>query len=374
MNIGFIEDTHLRGGTQIWLTEANRYFLSKGESTIVLAPEGSWVAEECKQAGAIVESYDYEAVVSQAPAFQEIWTRALARCDVAVCTVHPPRSGFHCSVFAGKCIRDAGLRTVLAPKTGTIVPEYKREFYLPDPDIRLAVIAITDFTRKYLIEHYHLPASRVELIYQGTDVDVFTPGPALRELALVRYPLPAQASPILGSFGAFEERKGQTVLLDAVAQLRNSTLPNVHVLFVGEGPDEEMLRRKARDLSIDGQVHFHPFTREPHVAFSRIDVLVLSSVRKEGLPNVLLEAMSMGIPVVSTNLAGVPEIVEEGQTGYMCEPGDAAGLAAAISRLWAGRTQYEKMARQARTLMEEKFDKRRQFEAFRNYFYRITNN
>ncbi|MBL7066407.1 MAG: hypothetical protein ISS29_00920 [Candidatus Marinimicrobia bacterium] len=57
MNIGFIEDTYLRGGTQIWVTEANSFFLEQGEETTIIAPTGSYVAEECRKAGAQAFTY-----------------------------------------------------------------------------------------------------------------------------------------------------------------------------------------------------------------------------------------------------------------------------------------------------------------------------
>ena len=122
MNIGFIEDTPLRGGTQIWVTEAAQYFLNKGENVILLAPEGSWVAEICRQIGADVNTYDYEKVVSEDPESKYIWTETLKLCDVAICTVHPPRQDFHCSVFAGTCINDAGLKTILCQSQAPLFP------------------------------------------------------------------------------------------------------------------------------------------------------------------------------------------------------------------------------------------------------------
>ena len=67
--------------------------------------------------------------------------------------------------------------------------------------------------------------------------------------------------------------------------------------------------------------------------FEIIDVLALSSTHKEGLPNVLLEALAMGVPVVSSRLAGTPEVVIDGVTGLLVEPGDVDGLATAIRRL-----------------------------------------
>jgi len=74
MNIGFIEDTHLRGGTQIWVTEANKFFLGRGEETMILAPSGSFIVRECKKAGAQAFTYDYEKAVSKNTENKKIWT------------------------------------------------------------------------------------------------------------------------------------------------------------------------------------------------------------------------------------------------------------------------------------------------------------
>ncbi len=371
--IGFIEDTHLRGGTQIWVTEANRFFLAQGMETVILAPTGSFVAEECQKAGARDFTYDYENVVTMDEPNQKLWSEALGTCDVAICTVHPPRNSFHCSVFAGKCIKDNRLDTILIPKTGTIVPEYKREFYLPEESIRSTVITITDFTRKYLIDTYHIPEHMIKLIYQGTDVSRFTPNKERFKESLKRYRLPEEASPILGNVGSFEERKGQVVLLKAVSELVNGDFPDLHLILVGEGPDEGMLKNKVREMGLENNVSFFPFTREPMYIFERIDILVLSSLYKEGLPNVLLEAMSMKTPVVSSNMAGVPEIVKDGETGYMVEPGNVDQLAKAISKLWSDQNAYQKMSENGRKLMEEKFDKEVQFSKFLEYFHQVCN-
>lgn len=374
MDIGFIEDTHLRGGTQIWVAEANKYFLDQGEKTIILAPEGSFVAGECMKAGAKAFTYDYEEVGLKNDKNKKIWTEALKKCDVALCTVHPPRDSFHCSVFAAECIKENNIDTILIPKTGTIVPEYKREFYLPDNSIESRVIAITEFTFKYLIDSYLIPEKITELIYQGTEVKRFTSNAERKRDAYKRYPLRAKSSPVLGNVGMFEERKGQVVLLNAVSKLVNGPFPDLHLILVGEGPDEKMLKNKVKEMSLDSNVSFFPFTREPMHVFERIDILILSSLYKEGLPNVLLEAMSMEVPVVSSNMAGVPEIVEDGKTGYMVEPGNSDKLAEAILKLWSDQKTYKEISKNGRKLMETNFDKDIQFSKFLEYFYRIIGN
>jgi glycosyltransferase involved in cell wall biosynthesis len=317
-------------------------------------------------------TYDWEGVTSQDERNQRIWTEALSGCDVAVCTVHPPRKDFQCSVFAARCIKEAQLETHFIAKTGTVVPAYRREFYLPDESIRSSVIAIAGFTRKYLIGTYNIPASMVTLIYQGTDIQRFRSSEQAHAEAFRRYPVPWNAAPILGCVGSFEPRKGQTVLLEAVSRLVAGPLPHLHLLLVGDGPDEDMLKARVKELGLEKRVHFFPFTGQPEYVFERIDITVLPSLYKEGLPNVLLESMAMKVPVVASNLGGVPEAILEGETGYLVEPGDSEQLSQAIHRLWSDPTAYRRMSEGARRLVEERFDKERQFKCFQAYFRHCT--
>ena len=367
MHICFIEDTYLHGGTQIWVSEAMRVFMAAGHDVTLLTAADGFNAVDGVTTAANVFTYDFDGIAADPAGHQQLWTDALGPADVAVCTVHPPRQGFHCSTFGARCIADAGLRTVLQPKTGTIVPEYLREFYAPTEDIRYQVICITDFTRRYLIDTYDVPAERVSLIYQGTDIATFTPDPVRAAEARERYPVPEGAFPVLGNVGSFEHRKGQVELLEAVALARES-VPSVHLLLVGDGPDEAMLKKTTTELGLDENVTFFEFTREPVYVFEALDILVLSSLYKEGLPNVLLEAMAMGLPVVSTRLAGTPEVVHHGDTGLLVEPGDVTGLADAITALGTDRASCERMGEAGRSLMTADFDKERQFVAFLDHF------
>ena len=371
MRVCFLEDTKLHGGTQIWVAEAASIFLNNGIDVSVLTPTGGYVAEKCAEMGAEVYTYDFDEVISKKDIFKEIWKSALEDSDVAVCTIHPPRNGFHCSVFAAEVIDEFKLTTTLIPKTGTIVPEYKREYYKPDQDINYNVISITDFTKRYLIDEYKIPEEKVELIYQGTEVDKFTKNNDQNLEAQSRYKLPENAAPVLGSVGSFEERKGQMVLLESIDKIK-SVLPDVHLMLVGDGPDEEKLKARVKEMNLQDNVSFFPFTSEPQFIFEKLDILVLSSLYKEGLPNVILEAMAMELPVVSSKLAGVPEVVVDGETGYMTEPGNADEIAKAVEKIFSDKENYKKMAMNARKLMASKFDKKNQFKAFADFFYKLT--
>ncbi len=369
MHIGFIEDTPLRGGTQIWVTEACRDFISKGEEVTIVAPEGSYVAGKCKEAGARICTYDYEAAAMDNEEMKKVWIEGLAPCKVAVTTIHPPRDDFHCSVFAAKCIKEGSLDTILVPKTGSIVPWYLRDYYQPDPGVNTRVVSVTSFAKDYLIDVYKIPADMVDLIYQGTEVGRFVSTEESKAEALKRYPLKENAGPVLGSIGSMENRKGQIILLQAVKRLLDSgELPNIHAMFVGEGPDEEMLKAVTKVYGLEDHVSFYPFTSEPNYAFDRIDILAFPSLYKEGLPNVLLEAMSMKLPVISTDIAGIPEVVKNDETGYLTTPGNVEEFCDAIEKVWESPENCLKMGENARKLVEEKMNKVEQFDAFREFF------
>jgi len=372
VHIGFIEDTPLHGGTQIWVAEALRAFLDHGQDVTLLAPVGSWIIDQCTDSGARVITYDWDDIVQEDDEHVMIWTEALGPCDVAICTVHPPRQGFHCSVFAARCIAAGGLQTHLIPKTGTIVPAYERRFYQPDEAINSSVIAIADFTRQYLIESYEIPAESIALLYQGVDIQRFRSTVEGKRAAAERYMLPENASPVLGSVGSFEHRKGHLVLFEALRQLATGPLPDIHLMLVGDGPDEASLREQAGKLGLNKHISFFPFTSEPSRVFERLDITVLPSLYKEGLPNVLQESMAMNVPVISSRLGGVPEVVINGQTGYMVEPGNSEQLARAIVDLWTEQDAYRKMCAQARDLIVARFNKEHQFEQFLEHFLSIS--
>ena len=372
MNIGFIEDTILHGGTQLWVNEAMHAFLERGHEVTLLAPEGSWIVKQNADSGAAIFTYVWDDVVHEAEEHVQIWTSALSQSDVALCTVHPPRKGFHCSVFAARCIKMAGLQTYLIPKTGTIVPDYERRFYRPDETINSTVIAIAEFTRRYLFKTYEIPEKSITLIYQGVDTERFRSTSEGQKEARRRYRLTETAAPVLASVGSFEHRKGHPVLFEAVSWLATGPMPDIHLMLVGDGPDEALLLKRREELGLGNHITFFPFTSEPNFVFERTDITVLPSLNKEGLPNVLQESMAMNVPVVSSNIGGVPEVVFEGQTGYMAEPGSSEQLAEAILKLWSDQEAYQQMRIHSRKLILERFDKHKQFDRFLAYFQDIV--
>jgi len=204
-----------------------------------------------------------------------------------------------------------------------------------------AIVAVSEEAARELAEFLGLPRSRVTAI----------PNPAVtpRVLALAaETPAPAfaaAASPLIVGCGRLVAKKGFDVLIDAFAEVRRTRMVKLAVL--GDGPLAGDLRARADATGYGEDVLLPGFVENPFAWFARAAVFVLSSFA-EGMPNVLLQAMACGAPVVSTDCpTGPREILEDGAWGTLVAPGDASALADAIAHTLDAREKRDVRARAA---------------------------
>lgn len=172
---------------------------------------------------------------------------------------------------------------------------------------------------------------------------------------------------LLGVFGRFSSEKGQDLFLDAMAELRDQ---NLSALLLGEGPDEGRLRQQVRDLSLEDRIHFLGYQEEVARYYALIDVLVLPS-RSEGLPNVILEAMTCQVPVVATAVGGVPEIVQNESNGLLARPEDVASLALQIQRMVSDPQLAARLAQAGAAFVADAYSLPARLESFRHLYDRV---
>jgi glycosyltransferase involved in cell wall biosynthesis len=135
-------------------------------------------------------------------------------------------------------------------------------------------------------------------------------------------------APALLAVGRLSAQKGFDLLLPAFAQLR-ATAPGAHLTIVGTGPDAAALQQQAAALGLADHVTFRGFVSNPYPLMRAADLYVLSS-RYEGFPNVALEALACGTPVVATSCPGVGELILPGVNGWLAPVEDVDGLARAL--------------------------------------------
>ena len=158
--------------------------------------------------------------------------------------------------------------------------------------------------------------------------------------------------------GRLARPKGVPILLDAIAKLRESH-PDVRLSIVGDGPDRQQLESTARTLGVESQVRFLGYQSQSQVRelLKQSDVFAMASFA-EGIPVVLMEAMASGVPVVATRIAGIPELVEDGRSGFLVSPGDSAALAHRIGQLLDDPDLRTTFAAPARLKIERDFNLR----------------
>lgn len=358
------EDLVIRGGAQLWLTNCGARLSRAGHTVMFLLPADSLILEDVTAlAGVTVSTYDRELIAASPADFVGQFTDLLKEADCCVTLVRQKRGGFQNVGFVADCIEKAGLPCYLIAKTGTPDPTYEPSFY-GGPLLakgQCTVVTIAAYTRAFIVENMGVPEDCIINVYNGTDTTRFARTDDMAVEAMKRYPL-TKGCFAVGCIGSFEERKGQSVLLKAIAKLKDGGL-NVHGLFVGEGPDKEMLLGLIDDLGIKDHATVFDFTKEPFYVFERCDVIALPSVGKEGLPNVLLEALAMEKPCVATRSFGSPEVVIDEQTGYCFPSGDVDALAAALTKIHGLDAEARtKMAATGKDLVFAEHDKVVQFE------------
>ena len=158
-------------------------------------------------------------------------------------------------------------------------------------------------------------------------------------------------------------------------------LERIELDLVGGGALREELDALARRLGLAGRVRFRGPLPEPEVAalLDRADLFVLPSVvardgQMEGLPVALMEALACGVPAVSTRLSGIPEIIRDGETGVLAEPGDPASLRAALRRVVDEPSEAWTRAVAGRRLVEREFDVRASGRRLAQLFQRASTN
>jgi colanic acid/amylovoran biosynthesis glycosyltransferase len=230
------------------------------------------------------------------------------------------------------------------------------------------IVTVSDFNRAHLATLAGKePTGSIVRIYNGVDLARFRPvSPALRERGL-----------ILG-VGRLVEKKGFADLVSACGLLDRAGT-DFRCEIIGDGPLAGPLASQIDRLGLGHRVRLVG-ARAPDeiaVAMRRASVFALPCVvtpdgDRDGLPTVLIEALASGLPCVSTRLAGIPEIIEDGQSGLLVAPGDTAGLATALGRLLHDADLAASFAQEGRRKAEVHFDINRNVEALQGHFAELA--
>ena len=235
-------------------------------------------------------------------------------------------------------------------------------------------IAISEPVRRHLMEVFRVPEERIRLIPNGVDTARFA---SLPDGGAVRRYREAQGlppdRPVIGGVGrlAAGRVKGFDLLLGAAQRLL-STVPDLHILIVGDGPRRPSLEEKVEHLGLHGRVHLVGTAEDIRLPLAAMDVFVFPVRWNEGFGLSLVEAMAAGKPVVATRVGAVPDIVRHGQDGWLVEPEDVVSLADGIAHLLRDPSAARRMAQAAQERAREAFSLARMADQVEAVYREVT--
>ncbi|MGR8952763.1 MAG: glycosyltransferase family 4 protein [Gammaproteobacteria bacterium] len=208
-----------------------------------------------------------------------------------------------------------------------------------------ALITVSEANARYIATTFGVPISRIQLIPCGVDTQRFSPS------VTSTLDLP----PIILCVARLKPVKNQELLLRACARLKTVGIP-FRCVLVGDGPTRDNLLFQIAQLGLEANVELAgPADQYGVLEWLRQATVVALSSHSEGMPVCLMEAASCGLPTVATAVSGVPELIEDGVTGFVIPPGDEQALAAALARIISDRDLAARMGKAARLRALERF-------------------
>jgi len=211
-------------------------------------------------------------------------------------------------------------------------------------------IAVSAAIRQVMIDD-GIDPERIAVVHSGIDVSRFNQP---EDAVALRAELNIEPDrPVLGNIGRLETVKGQAVLVEAMPAVLKA-FPQAVLVLVGSGESREAIERKCRELSIESSVVFAGFRDDIPRLLRLFDLFIMPSLA-EGLGTSVLDAMAAGVPVIASDVGGIPEIVESEKNGLLVPPRNPSALAKAIIRLLKNRPEAAKFAAAARDTVRHKF-------------------
>ncbi len=238
------------------------------------------------------------------------------------------------------------------------------------------IITVAETIKKNYFNNGRYDSSKIFTIHDGIDIERFKPidrGMKIREEFGI-----APDAYLIGKIARFAKVKGHEYFFKAMS-IVSKEFPNVMALLVGSGgvkshaEEMERIKRLVRECGLDKIVLFAGFRKDIPEILSSIDLFVLSSIGSEGSSRGTLEAMAMGKPVVATRVGVLPELVEEGVTGYVVPPKDPDPMAGAIIKMIKDREKAREMGRRGREIVLKNFTEDIMLEKTEKLYYEALN-
>ena len=232
-------------------------------------------------------------------------------------------------------------------------------------------IAVAKAHMEYLVLNEGLRREKISHIYNGVDTTVFCPGNADDKLrGELNIP---KGVDVIGIVARFKPEKRHSLFLNAAKEIIK-TRPETHFLIVGDGPHEHEVKKQVTDLGLDERVHFAGGVNTVAPYYHLMNVLMLCSNSVETFPNVVLESMASGTPVITTDVGSVTEAIIDMETGLVVPQEDTLALANGAIKILSDSTLRNKIAINAIARVDKYFTIVSMINARESLFETLTKN
>jgi L-malate glycosyltransferase len=177
---------------------------------------------------------------------------------------------------------------------------------------------------------------------------------------------------IIGTVGELAKRKGHHVLIDAIKNISKTLEKKIIVLIIGDGPEKEVLEKMIHDYNLSESIKLIPFTDNIFNYYNIFDLYVHPTVADDDLPFTVREAMSLGLPIIASEFAGIPELIEHENNGILVEPNQPEKLSAQIHDLIINEDKRNLLGENSRKVFEKKLSKKVILKNYQQIFSRYT--
>jgi len=217
--------------------------------------------------------------------------------------------------------------------------------------------------KKLVAATEHFPEDKIEVIYNGVELNLSPPENRVKKSS---FGIP-EDSPLVGVVSNLRPVKRIDRFIEAASRIKNK---QTHFMIIGKGPLQAELEKLAEAKGLGDKIHFHYTVDNTHDIISLFDVGVLAS-ESEGLSNVLIEYAMAGVPSVAFNIGGNPEVIADGETGYVVENGKSEEMAERIDSLLANGNLRNEFSRNAKTRAERLFSVSEMVKRTADFYRRI---
>jgi glycosyltransferase involved in cell wall biosynthesis len=352
MKVIFFNSTKSWGGGEKWHFEISAALQEKGMGTIVFTNRKSELHNRLSATNQKVCPVKITNLSFLNP-FKIVRLKRIFLKEEADCIILNLSADLKVAGFAARL---AGIRKIIY-RRGSAIPirnSLLNRFIFKH--IVTDIIANSEETKRTILKYnQHLfPDHKIKVIYNGLDIEKYNKAQAIKTFPGREDEL------VIGNLGRFVKQKGQHFLI-TLAEILKKRNVTARILIGGEGPLKSDIEALARKADVADMIHFAGFVNDVKGFMTSIDIFILTSLW-EGFGYVIAEAMLFEKPVIAFDVSSNPELINDGENGFLCEPGNVASIADKIEQMQQKREIITRLGKAGKENVEKKFTMKRTVE------------